>query len=98
MTKDQLISLLQQSKLPGSATVRFECDAMVDGDMDLLVGDVTDVGEYDGTLVIEGDGVDPEERAALYKQGFRRTIFTDFTDLQEHPQYTKDQLRAMADE
>ena len=63
MTKDQLISLLQQSKLPGTASVRFECDAMVDGDMDLLVGEVTGVAEYDGKLVIEGDGVDPDERA-----------------------------------
>ena len=63
MTKDQLIVLLRQSKLPGTATVRFACDAMVDGDMDLLVGEVTGVAEYDGNLVIEGDGVDPDERA-----------------------------------
>ena len=63
MTKDQLIHLLQESDLPGTANVRFACDALVDGDLDQLVGDVTGIGELNGCLVIEGDGVDPEERA-----------------------------------
>lgn len=63
MTKDQLITALQKSNLPGDATVRFVCDAMVDGDLDQLVGDVTGLGERNGCLVIEGDGVDPDDRA-----------------------------------
>ena len=29
----------------------------------MLVGEVTRMTEYDGNLVIEGDGVDPDERA-----------------------------------
>mgnify|MGYP003420861288 CR=1 FL=1 len=63
MTKDQLIALLQKSDLPGDASVRFACDAIVDGDPDQLVGDVTGIGERNGCLVIEGDGVDPDDRA-----------------------------------
>ena len=63
MTKDQLIALLQKSDLPSDASVRFACDAMVDGDLDHLVGDVTGICERNGSLVIEGDGVDPDDRA-----------------------------------
>lgn len=58
MTKDQLIDILQKSALPGDASVRFACDAMMDGDLD-----VTGVGERRGCLIIEGDGVDPDDRA-----------------------------------
>lgn len=61
MTKDQLIAALQKSNLPGDATVRFACDAMVDGDLDLLVGDVTGFGEGNGCLVILGDIYDDED-------------------------------------
>lgn len=53
MTKDQLIALLQKSDLPGDASVRFVCDAIVDGDPDQLVGDVTGICEHSGCLVIE---------------------------------------------
>jgi len=54
MTKDQLISLLQQSKIPGSATVQLESTSAADDDTDPLIGDVTGVIERDGKLVIEG--------------------------------------------
>ncbi len=63
MTKDELIDRLQKSTLPGDAVVRFSCDAIVDGDLDQLVGDVTGVIEHHDRLIIEGDGVDPEDRA-----------------------------------
>jgi hypothetical protein len=63
MTKDQLIAALQKSNLPGDATVRFACDAMIDDDLDQLVGDVTGIGERNGCLVVMGDGVDPDDRA-----------------------------------
>lgn len=63
MTKDRLIAFLQKSNLPGDANVRFACEAMIDGDLDQLVGDVTGLYERNGCLVIEGDGVDPDDRA-----------------------------------
>jgi len=57
------LTVCKNQPSPATQWCVFSCDAIVDGEPDQLVGDVTGVIEHHDRLIIEGDGVDPEDRA-----------------------------------